>query len=419
MKKNKNIKYLILVVSAFFLIFNTAAVFAQTGQSCTIGDISTCPQKGYFCGPTSLCMPLSSGDPSIKDCCFHAGAITPCQKKSDPTDVCPSGMTEVRCSDYAECPASTPPAAPSKIKWAPIAPQLQINIPTLQPFTTQGMTQPDKEGNIYIPFVGQYIAGIYTWAVGIAGLIAVVLIITGGFVYLTSGGNAQRTQDAKDRISSALFGLLLLLASYVLLYTINPDLVKFKSLRIKVIERKEWEGRPGGGFAAGNPLMAQYDAMPCPASNEKNLKLFTTGYYKPSYGDKGPYASFECNVAMQCLCPGDKYENGKLKLEGREEEASCTYKSMSWRPCKKIEQNTPYCTRTTNGSEPAAGRTIAASKCFKMGCDITINQTPYTVEDTGSAIKGRHIDVFMGNDLDGARNMTGEKDAVLNDNCFE
>ena len=50
-----------------------------------------------------------------------------------------------------------------KIELKPLAPSLSINIPTLKPFTTEGMEKPDAEGNVFIPFIGQYAAGVYKY----------------------------------------------------------------------------------------------------------------------------------------------------------------------------------------------------------------------------------------------------------------
>lgn len=243
MKKNKKIKILLAAgIVCFFIILITLSGLPNLVEA-IIAPIG--PEE---CHNDSDCKPNE-----------YCSALTKCQPKKtigeecDQNRHCLTNYCGVGQGGKKYC--IEPKTGAGAVKWAPIAPTLQINIPTLQPFTTKGMTQPDEEGYVYIPFIGQYIAGIYTWAVGIAGLIAVVLIIMGGFVYLTSGGNAQRTQEGKDRITSALFGLLLLLGSYVLLYTINPDLVKFKSLRIKIIERKQWDdsiavGEKGVG--AGN-----------------------------------------------------------------------------------------------------------------------------------------------------------------------
>lgn len=124
-----------------------------------------------------------------------------------------------------------------KIKFQAVAPALEISIPTLKPFTTSGIKQPDEFGYIYIPFLGQYIVGIFRWALLVAGVVAVILMMAGGFLYMTAGGNKQRVDQGKERILHALWGLLLLLGSYTILYIINPGLVEFRSLKIKVIER--------------------------------------------------------------------------------------------------------------------------------------------------------------------------------------
>ncbi|MBI5022738.1 MAG: N-acetylmuramoyl-L-alanine amidase [Candidatus Magasanikbacteria bacterium] len=130
------------------------------------------------------------------------------------------------------------------LKFAPIAPKLEIKIPTLLPFTTKGLEKPDDQGNIYFPFIGQYIVGIYKWMLLVAGIIATIMIILGGFTYLTSGGNATQAGAGKERIGSAIFGLILLLGSYMLLYLINPGLVEFRSLKIKIMETADLADDP-------------------------------------------------------------------------------------------------------------------------------------------------------------------------------
>jgi hypothetical protein len=64
----------------------------------------------------------------------------------------------------------------------------------------------------------------YEWGIFIGGLAVLVSLLIGGFLYLTSVGNPTRMAEAKDRIFSALIGLVLLFAIYLILRTINPDL---------------------------------------------------------------------------------------------------------------------------------------------------------------------------------------------------
>ncbi|NCN07625.1 hypothetical protein GW933_02925 [Candidatus Falkowbacteria bacterium] len=79
-----------------------------------------------------------------------------------------------------------------------------------------------------IPSFYEYIQLWYSFVVGVVGIIATVIIMWGGFKWLTSRGNAAAIGDAKDRIWSAIIGLVLVFLSYNLLYLINPELVKIK-----------------------------------------------------------------------------------------------------------------------------------------------------------------------------------------------
>ena len=81
--------------------------------------------------------------------------------------------------------------------------------------------------------MGEYLVAIYNFILNIVGIVAMIMIIIGGFRYMTSTGNASAMADAKDMIFNAFLGLGLALLSWLILYTINPDLIKIPSLFIK------------------------------------------------------------------------------------------------------------------------------------------------------------------------------------------
>lgn len=57
---------------------------------------------------------------------------------------------------------------------------------------------------------------------------------------------------------------------------------------------------------------------------------------------------------------------------------------------------TDYIQRTASGTVAEEGRTIAADwDVLPEGTVVVIKGHPYTVEDTGNAIKGNRIDIFM------------------------
>jgi len=83
--------------------------------------------------------------------------------------------------------------------------------------------------------VPEYVKYIYNGAIWLSALLALIVLIYGGFLYFTSAGNVERIRTAKDRIAAALLGLLILFGSYLILISINPELVVFHLKRLRPI----------------------------------------------------------------------------------------------------------------------------------------------------------------------------------------
>lgn len=77
---------------------------------------------------------------------------------------------------------------------------------------------------------------IYIYALSIAGVLAIVMIVYGGISYALDPGNASKQGDAKDIMQSAIWGIVLLAGAYIILKTINPDLVQLRELPLEHIE---------------------------------------------------------------------------------------------------------------------------------------------------------------------------------------
>ncbi len=92
-----------------------------------------------------------------------------------------------------------------------------------------------KNGKLSIPWIGEYIVAIYKYAIGIVGILAAVVLMFGGVLWITAGGNNERISNAKSWIAASLSGLVLALCSYMILYTINPNLVKFEPIEIVIV----------------------------------------------------------------------------------------------------------------------------------------------------------------------------------------
>jgi len=91
-------------------------------------------------------------------------------------------------------------------------------------FQAQPVSTPPTQG---LPTdLGQLISQIFTWSLGILGISVFVMFFYSGFLWLTAAGNTSKIGEAKTHMTNAVFGAILLLSSYLILYTINPDFVK-------------------------------------------------------------------------------------------------------------------------------------------------------------------------------------------------
>ncbi len=64
--------------------------------------------------------------------------------------------------------------------------------------------------------VRQTAARLINVALGFLGIIAVVIVLIGGFKYMVSGGNDEKTQDARRLIVSGIIGLAIILSAWAI-----------------------------------------------------------------------------------------------------------------------------------------------------------------------------------------------------------
>jgi hypothetical protein len=68
--------------------------------------------------------------------------------------------------------------------------------------------------------IGATITAIVGIALAIAGLIAILFLIIGGFRYVTAGGNEEAAESAKKIILNAIIGIIVIILSYVILQVV-------------------------------------------------------------------------------------------------------------------------------------------------------------------------------------------------------
>ena len=90
--------------------------------------------------------------------------------------------------------------------------------------------------------LGDYLNIIIKFAIGFAGALAVIMMVLGGIQYMSPDALSGKS-EGRERITYALGGLLLALASYLILNTINPNLVNLhlgiQGTNIQVVESPE------------------------------------------------------------------------------------------------------------------------------------------------------------------------------------
>lgn len=73
--------------------------------------------------------------------------------------------------------------------------------------------------------LGELIVFIFAWSLRLLGITVFVMIFYAGVLWMTAAGNTGQVGEAKKRMTNAVLGAILLLSAYLILYTVNPDLV--------------------------------------------------------------------------------------------------------------------------------------------------------------------------------------------------
>lgn len=165
--------------------------------------------------------------------------------------------------------------------------------------------------------LGEYLREIYKYAIGFVGILATVVMMFGGFLWITAGGNGERVGNAKAWIGSSLTGLLLALCSWTILYIVNPNLVKFSSLNVTSPTISEEQRNESDGcclLTNGNTFDTnETNCKSSPLYNEFNQEKIA--YHNKCLLESKLPTEAECGVKVDLgggafIC-GEKCPNGK------------------------------------------------------------------------------------------------------------
>lgn len=195
------------------------------------------------------CIDVGTKPKLSKEQCEAISQNSGCMNVPGPND-CPDDYSYIGlCEDLNSC--CQPPNDP---------PNPTVN-PGTSSFNYVPLEQiPGSSRGEQVDFPG-YLESLYKfvlWGVGISG---VLMIIIGGFMYITAAGNTGRASAGKDVIQNAILGLLVALFTWLFLFTINPDLV-----RIDLGLLSAWKTSTGGNLSYGSyasgPVPPGYNGDP-------------------------------------------------------------------------------------------------------------------------------------------------------------
>lgn len=96
------------------------------------------------------------------------------------------------------------------------------------PFVVDAQYRDPNPGGTGLPAdtkLSEFILNIINIALGVAGLVAVLFLIIGGFRYITSAGNEEASEQAKKIILNAIIGIVVIILSFVVVRVIGQALI--------------------------------------------------------------------------------------------------------------------------------------------------------------------------------------------------
>jgi hypothetical protein len=90
----------------------------------------------------------------------------------------------------------------------------------------EGLSTVNEKAQLGNAGLKETIGSIINIALGFLGIIAVVIVLIGGFKYMIAGGNEQNLDKAKKWIYSGIIGLAIILCAYAITYFVISNLLR-------------------------------------------------------------------------------------------------------------------------------------------------------------------------------------------------
>lgn len=134
------------------------------------------------------------------------------------------------------------------------------------------------------PWIAGYIQGVYKYGLGIAGILAAIVLMAGGVLWLISAGDASKITQSKNLIIGSITGLMILFGSYILLKQINPNLTQLRAIKVGTIERIEIEGDAASPITLDQTAIAEILNVKC--GEDSVIDIVNKSKNKVTYSQK-------------------------------------------------------------------------------------------------------------------------------------
>ncbi len=147
--------------------------------------------------------------------------------------------------------------------------------------------------------LGQLIEAIFNWSLGLIGLVIFVRFFWAGLKWFSAGGNPGPIREAQTIMWNAVYGAVILFSAYLILNTINPDLVRstFTLPGFSAGQAPSGAGTGGTGISAlcsnTATLAAQYKEPTTPQNDPKLSALLSCMKSKLSGVNLGEESTFD------------------------------------------------------------------------------------------------------------------------------
>lgn len=125
--------------------------------------------------------------------------------------------------------------------------------------------------------ISQYVNAVFNLAISISAVLAVIMIIWHGIEYMTQDAVTEK-KDHLTGIRSAVFGLILLLLSWLILFVINPQILDLAAL----------ESSLGADRPSTDSDVAAYDFNDQPSTEPPQNTEVIPGRGSPIIWETGP-----------------------------------------------------------------------------------------------------------------------------------